>query len=68
MTRQKTKKVKTPIADMVYQITGIVPYSGNDRHVLYTYLDKDKADEKYLELRAGDTYLDVQIDEYEVDG
>lgn len=65
---KKVKKVKTPMADMVYQITGIIPYSGNDRSVLYTYLDKDKADEKYSELRAGDTYIDVQIDEYEVDG
>lgn len=65
---KKVKKVKTPMADMVYQITGIVPYSGNDRSVLYTYLNKDKADEKYSELKAGDTYIDVQIDEYEVDG
>lgn len=65
---KKVKKVKTPMADMVYQITGIVPYSGNDRSVLYTYLNKDKANEKYSELKAGDTYIDVQIDEYEVDG
>jgi hypothetical protein len=65
---KKTKKAKKPMVGVVYQITGIIPYSGSDRHVLYTYLDKDKADEKYSELRAGDTYLDVQIDEYEVDG
>ena len=53
--------------DMVYQITGIVPYSGTDRHVLYTYLDKDKAEEKYSELKDEAYYLDVQLDEYEVD-
>lgn len=65
---REEKKAKIPMADMVYQITGIVPYSGNDRSVLYTYLNKDKANEKYSELKAGDTYIDVQIDEYEVDG
>ena len=52
--------------DVVYQLTGRTQYS--TRYVIHTYLDKDKAKEKYSELTAGGMYFDVQIDEYKVDG
>ena len=58
------KKNESPI---VYMITGIIPYSGRDRSVIYVYLDKEKANNRYDELRNGDSYLDVQLDTYEVD-
>lgn len=32
--------------DMVYMITGIVPYSGGDRVTIAVYLNKDKATER----------------------
>jgi hypothetical protein len=61
----KKKKSESPI---VYMITGIVPYSGRDRSVIYVYLDKEKAEKRYEELRNGsECYLDVQMDPYEVD-
>lgn len=58
-----TTKNKSPI---VYMITGVIPYSGRERSVLYVYLDKEKANKRYEELRNSD-YLDVQMDTYEVD-
>ena len=64
MTRKAKKVDESPI---VYMITGIIPYSGRERSVLYVYLDKEKAEKRYEELRNGDSYLDVQMDTYEVD-
>lgn len=59
------KKNESPI---VYMITGVVPYSGGDRSVINVYLDEEKANKRYEELRDGsDYYLDVQMDTYEVD-
>lgn len=59
------KKNETPV---VYMLTGIIPYSGRDRSVINVYLDEEKANKRYEELRNGsDYYLDVQIDTYEVD-
>lgn len=59
------KKNESPI---VYMLTGIVPYSGGDRSVINVYLDEEKANKRYEELRDGsDYYLDVQMDTYEVD-
>ena len=59
------KKNESPI---VYMITGVVPYSGGDRSVINVYLDEEKANKRYNELRNGsDYYLDVQMDTYEVD-
>lgn len=61
----KKKKNESPV---VYMITGIVPYSGGDRSVINVYLDEEKANKRYEELRNGsDYYLDVQMDTYEVD-
>lgn len=61
----KKKKNESPV---VYMITGIVPYSGGDRSVINVYLDEEKANKRYDELRKGsDYYLDVQMDTYEVD-
>lgn len=60
-----TKKNESHI---VYMITGIIPYSGRDRSVINVYLDEEKANKRYEELRNGsDYYLDVQMDTYEVD-
>lgn len=62
---KKKKKNESPV---VYMITGIVPYSGGDRSVINVYLDEEKANKRYDELRNGsDYYLDVQMDTYEVD-
>lgn len=58
------KKNESPV---VYMITGILPYSGRDRSVINVYLDEEKANERYEELCNGDSYLDVQMDTYEVD-
>ena len=58
------KKNESPV---VYMLTGIIPYSGRDRSVINVYLDEEKANERYEELRNGDSYLDVQMDTYEVD-
>lgn len=54
--------------DMVYMITGIVPYSDGDRVTIAVYLNKDKAIERENKERLENYYLDVQMDEYEVDG
>jgi hypothetical protein len=52
---------------IVYMITGIIPYSGRDRSVIAVYLDEDKAEARYEQERQSDYYLDVQMDDYEVD-
>lgn len=54
--------------DMVYMITGIVPYSCGERVTIAVYLNKDKAIERENKERLENYYLDVQMDEYEVDG
>ena len=54
--------------DMVYMITGIIPYSDGDRVTIAVYLNKDKAIERENKERLENYYLDVQMDEYEVDG
>lgn len=57
--------MKTPI---VYQITGIVPYSDGTRCVIATYHNKEKAEERYENERTDGYYIKVQMDTYEVDG
>lgn len=54
--------------DMVYMITGIIPYSDGDRVTIAVYLNKDKAIERYNKELMEQYYVDVQMDEYEVDG
>ena len=54
--------------DMVYMITGIVPYSNGDRVTIAVYLNKDKAIARVNKERMDQYYVDVQMDEYEVDG
>ena len=54
--------------DMVYMITGIIPYSCGERVTIAVYLNKDKAIERENKERLENYYLDVQMDEYEVDG
>ena len=53
--------------DMVYMITGIVPYDG-DRVTIAVYLNKDKAIERMNKEDIERDYLDIQMDEYKVDG
>lgn len=55
-------------SDMVYMITGIIPYSNGERTTIAVYLNKDKAIERENKERLENYYLDVQMDEYEVDG
>ncbi len=54
--------------DMVYMITGIIPYSNGERTTIAVYLNKDKAIERMNKEDIEQNYLDIQIDEYEVDG
>lgn len=54
--------------DMVYMITGTVPYSDGDRVTIAVYLNKDKAIERYNKELMEQYYVGVQMDEYEVDG
>lgn len=54
--------------DMVYMITGIIPYSNGERTTIAVYLNKDKAIERYNKELMEQYYGDVQMDEYEVDG
>ena len=54
--------------DMVYMITGIVPYSNEERVTIAVYLNKDKAIARYNKELKEQYYCDVQMDEYEVDG
>ena len=54
--------------DMVYMITGIIPYSYGERVTIAVYLNKDKAIERENKERLENYYCDIQMDEYEVDG
>ena len=54
--------------DMVYMITGIIPYSNGERTTIAVYLNKDKAIERENKERLENYYCDIQMDEYEVDG
>ena len=56
--------------DMVYMITGIIPYSNGERTTVAVYLnkDKDKAIERMNKEDIERDYLDIQMDEYKVDG
>ena len=54
--------------DMVYMITGIIPYSNRERTTIAVYLNKGKAIERMNKEDAEQSYLDIQMDEYEVDG
>lgn len=54
--------------DMVYMITGIIPYSNGERTTIAVYLNKDKAIERYNKELMEQYYVGVQMDEYEVDG
>lgn len=53
---------------MVYMITGIIPYSGGERSVIAVYLDKDRAMARMNKERMDKYYIDISMDEYEVDG
>ncbi len=54
--------------DMIYMITGIIPYSNGERTTVAVYLNKDKAIERMNKEDIEQDYLDIQMDEYEVDG
>ena len=54
--------------DMVYMITGIIPYSNGERTTIAVYLNKDKAIERMNKEDIEQYSLDIQMDEYEVDG
>ena len=54
--------------DMVYMITGIIPYSNGERTTIAVYLNKDKAIERMNKEDIEQYYVGVQMDEYEVDG
>ena len=54
--------------DMVYMITGTIPYTNGERTTIAVYLNHDKAIERMNKENAEQLYVDVQMDEYEVDG
>lgn len=54
--------------DMVYMITGIIPYSGGGRCVIAVYLDKSRAMARADKERMDNYYIGISVDEYEVDG
>lgn len=54
--------------DMVYMVTGIIPYSGGERCVIAVYLDKSRAIARVDKERMDNYYVDISIDEYDVDG
>ena len=54
--------------NVVYMITGIIPYSNGERTTIVVYLNKDKAIKRMNKEDAEQSYVDVQMDEYEVDG
>ena len=54
--------------DTVYMVTGIIPYSGGGRCVIAVYLDRDCAIARANKERTDDYYIDISIDEYDVDG
>ena len=53
---------------MVYMITGIIPYTIGARTTIAVYLDKDKAIARVNKELKEQEYLDIQLDEYKVDG
>lgn len=53
--------------NIVYMITGIIPYSGGERSVIAVYLDKDRAMARMNKERMDKYYIDISMDEYEVD-
>lgn len=53
---------------MVYMITGIIPYTNGSRTTIAVYLDKDKAIARVNKELKKQEYLDIQLDEYKVDG
>lgn len=55
------------VYNMVYMITGIIPYSGGERSVIAVYLDKDRAMDRMNKERMDKYYIDISMDEYEVD-
>lgn len=57
-------KKESPV---VYVIKGIIPYSDRDHSVIAVYLDEEKANKRYEKERKDDTYVDVQMEYYEVD-
>ena len=58
---------ETLMNDMVYMITGIIPYSCGERITIAVYLNKDKAIERVKKERLEHYYCDIEMDEYEVD-
>ena len=54
--------------DMVYMITGIVPYSSSERCVIAVYLDRDRAVARMDRECTDNYYIDISMDEYGVDG
>lgn len=54
--------------DMVYMITGIVPYSDGERCVIAVYLDRDRAVARMDKERMDSYYIDISMDEYGIDG
>ena len=52
----------------VYMITGIIPYTNGSRTTIAVYLDKDKAIARVNKELKEQEYLDIQLDEYKVDG
>ena len=68
MNQETCGRLHSVMYDMVYMITGIIPYSNGERTTIAVYLNKDKAIERENKERLENYYLDVQMDEYEVDG
>lgn len=52
----------------VYMITGIIPYTNGERTMIAIYLKKDKAIARVNKELLEQEYLDIQLDEYKVDG
>ena len=46
--------------DMVYMITGIIPYSNGERTMIAVYLNKDKAIERMNKEDIEQDYLDKE--------
>ena len=55
------------VYNMVYMITGIIPYSGGERSVIAVYLNKDRAMARMNKELMDRYYIDISMDEYEVD-
>ncbi len=54
--------------NIVYIITGIIPYTNGERTMIAIYLKKDKAIARVNKELLEQEYLDIQMDEYKVDG